>query len=239
MFAICGVSAACGGRVQVDGRTSPASNAGGASGSSGAPSVAGTWSDGGAAGRAGGGAALPDGGAGVPPTPLGCSAPTDESACTSATVLLDLHHVTSDPASGLSVEPLQAPDYGVRPDDHVPSYIQPDPSAWDRSTRPAGACVFRLHGMSASCLSRGLLFEGGCPAPGDPGVAPQSFYESPFCKQALVPGCPISDPWGIVGAWWYLQNDGADVDLVVCAPGCEVAIAGPGGACLSFNAPSK
>jgi hypothetical protein len=169
------------------------------------------------------------------PTPVGCTVPSDDSACTSASVLLDLHHVTSDPASGLFVEPLQAPDYGVRPADHVASYIQPDPSTWDRSPQPAGACVFRLHGMNAICLSHGMLFAGDCPPPGESGVAPESFYESPFCAQALVPGCPISDPWGLVGAWWYLQRDGADVDLVVCAPGCAVAIAGSGGACLRFD----
>jgi hypothetical protein len=170
-------------------------------------------------------------------TPVGCSAPTDDAACTALNVLLDLHHITSDPASGVSVEPLQAPDYGVRPEDHVASYVLPDASAWDRSPRPAGACVFRLHGVSASCLSHGTLWEGGCPAPGKPSVAPGSFYETSLCGQALVPGCPISDPWSNIGNWWYLQHDGADVDLVVCAPECAAAIADPGGACLSSSGP--
>ena len=89
--------------------------------------------------------------------------------------------------------------------------------------------------MTASCLRNGFLFEGGCPVPGIQGVAPSSFYDMPYCRENVGPGCPITDPWSLDGAWWYLQPDGANVDLVVCAPECAVAITGSDGrACLAL-----
>jgi hypothetical protein len=152
--------------------------------------------------------------------------------------LIDLHATTMDTGSGVYVEPLQVPDYGTRPNNYFPQYDLPDPSSWDRSMLPAGACVFRVHGMAANCVRDGILFEGECPAPGVGGVAPGGFYGGPYCGQNVGPGCPIADPWSEVGYWWYMQPDGANVDLVICAPECAGAFAWTGGACLKLSPPT-
>jgi hypothetical protein len=103
---------------------------------------------------------------------------------------------------------------------------------------PAGACVFRVHGMGANCVRNGILFVGDCPGPGVAGTAPTGFYDWPYCGQNVVPGCPTADPWGPVGLWWYLQPDGANVDLVVCAPECAAGI-DSAGACLNLFPPTR
>ena len=168
--------------------------------------------------------------------PTVCPAPTIDASCPSADILIDLHATTVDTGSGIYAEPLQVPDYGTPPN-NFPQYDFPDPSSWDRSPLPAGACIFRLHGMSADCVRNGILFVGACPAPGVPGVAPGSFYDEPFCGQSIVPGCPTADPWSPAGFWWYSQPDGANVDLVVCAPECAEGI-DSAGACLNLVPPT-
>jgi hypothetical protein len=234
-LAVGGILAACGGRAQFDARAN-ASNDGATGGDSGMPSVGGAPSIAGAPNElgAGRGGVLPDAGAGMSSQlPANCPAPAVDAACPSGNIVLDVRGTNVDPVTGISVEALQVPNYGTRPEGYFPSYVLPDPSTWDRSTRPAGSCVFRIHGMTASCLRNGVLFENGCPAPDMPGVAPSSFYDRPYCGEDTSPGCPIADPWSLQGDWWYLQPDGANVDLVVCAPVCAVAIVGSGGsACL-------
>jgi len=170
------------------------------------------------------------------PSRLGgvCPAPTLPASCPSVNVLIDPHAATKDALSGVYVEPLQAPDYGTRPYNYFPQYELPDPSSWDRSPLPAGACVFRVHGMGANCVRNGLLFVGQCPAPGIVLPAPGGFYDTSYCEQGISPGCPIADPWGEQGHWWYLQPDGANVDLVICAPECANSIGSDGRACLSL-----
>jgi hypothetical protein len=155
-----------------------------------------------------------------------------DAACVAVQLPLDLHAVTVDQASGVSAEPLQVPSYAARPGNYAPEYDEPDPSTWDRSPLPAGACVFRIHGLHANCQRNGVLFEGGCAS----GVAPGSFYDTQYCAQNVDPGCPSADPWReSTGYWWYTQPDGADVDLVVCAPECNIAITQSQGACLRLR----
>jgi hypothetical protein len=166
-----------------------------------------------------------------------CPAATVDASCPAANILI-APHATIDTGSGLYAEPLQVPTFGTRPNGYFPHYDLPDPSSWDRSPLPTGACVFRVHGMGAECVRNGILFEGECPAPGFPGAAPASFYDGPYCGQSVVPGCPISDPWGDEGNWWYLQPDGANVDLVICAPECATDGIDSDGACLSLSPPT-
>jgi len=235
LIALGGGFLACGGRVELE-HGAPAPN--GIAGGSGAPvsgGQPGIGSGGVQAGTGGMSAAATSGDAsgGLPPTlPVRCSSPVHPS-CSPTELPLELRGVTVDPASGVSAEPLQVPNYGVRPGDYTPSFELPDPSVWDRSARPAGACVFRLRGVQADCLLHGLLFVGVCPEPGFPGVAPDGFYESHVdsCSQSPTPGCPTADPWSLVGAWWYLQHEGAELELVVCAPEC-VLLGSSGTACL-------
>lgn len=141
---------------------------------------------------------------------------------------------------GVSVEALQVPDYSVGPNppaSGVP-YPPPDPPAWDRSELPAGACVFRLHGVDTACYPKGAtFFTGSCSGleDGRPLTAPSSFYDQYKCTN-VAPGCPASDPWsGEPGYWWYFTAESDSVaDLVVCAPACANSFYGYGG-CLRLH----
>ena len=125
------------------------------------------------------------------------------------------------PRAGVWVEPLQIPNYTQDPSEYLPKV---DPSKWDRSARPVGACVLRIHGLSGSCLRRGNLFANTCASRADPDgahVVPFGYYEEDSCSQGIAPGCPsaaASDSNN--GYWWYLVARGEDTDLVVCAPQC-------------------
>jgi len=141
---------------------------------------------------------------------------------------------------GVSIESLQVPDYSVAPNpppEGVP-YPTPDPSEWDRSELPAGACVFRLHGVDARCYPKGAtFFTGSCGGleDGRPLIAPSSFYDEYKCTD-VVPGCPASDPWsGEPGFWWYFVPESDTVtELVICAPACANSFYGYGG-CLRLH----
>lgn len=141
---------------------------------------------------------------------------------------------------GVTVDTLQVPDYSVAPNppaEGVP-YPEPDPSTWDRSETPAGACVFRLHGVDTRCYPKGAtFFTGSCNGldEGRPLIAPDSFYDEYKCKD-VAPGCPASDPWsGEPGNWWYFSPESDSVtNLVVCAPACANSFYGYGG-CLRLH----
>jgi hypothetical protein len=141
---------------------------------------------------------------------------------------------------GVTVDTLAVPDYSIAPNPPAAGvpYPEPDPSAWDRSETPAGACVFRLHGVDARCYPKGAtFFTGSCGglADGRPLIAPYSFYDAYKCTD-VSPGCAASDPWsGEPGNWWYFAPESAAVTrLVVCAPACANSFFGYGG-CLRLH----
>jgi hypothetical protein len=84
---------------------------------------------------------------------------------------------------------------------------------------PAGAYVFRVHGLRASCYpAGGRFYADNCS--GTVRVLPSSFYEQ-HCSEA--PGCSSSENvfYGNtdIGQWWYLNDRGdSALDVVVCAP---------------------
>lgn len=145
---------------------------------------------------------------------------------------------TTTVTDGITVEPLQLPDFSSCPFPAglpVPT-VSDDPADWDRSARPAGACVFRLHGLDAACFpDGGIFFVGSCASllSGAPKIAPGSFYDVQRC--GVAPGCPSSNPWTDgPGYWWYLVDRGPDTaDLVICAPECQRSFAT--GGCLRMH----
>lgn len=141
----------------------------------------------------------------------------------------------------VTVVPLQEP--GAWNTDPPPvADRDPDPSTWDRSSTPAGACVFHLYGVDGRCYPEGgTFFTGPCVALDGPGpkVAPGSYYENPgICSGA--PGCPsTSADIGAPGYWWYLGDPfliGEQIvtDLVICAPECFQSFT-PNGGCLRLR----
>lgn len=155
--------------------------------------------------------------------------------------------ITIDPGSlepvcapgGITVEPLQVPELPRPGESNADPSVEDDPAKWDRSERPAGAYVVRLHGLRSSCYPVGGTFWSATCDVGTM-VRSQSFYEQ-HCS--VAPGCPTAsanpDPTASgIGAWWYLAARGdRAVDLVVCAPllwnyvygGCLML--GPDGRC--------
>ncbi len=137
------------------------------------------------------------------------------------------------PRTGVWVEPLQIPDY---PQGSPADPPEVDPSKWDRSPLPAGACVLRIHGLSGACLQFSPLYIGTCAAlaaPDAPHAIPISYYETGSCRQGIAPGCPsasASDRRN--GNWWYLVARGEDTDLVVCATECSNSFGSEKRACL-------
>jgi hypothetical protein len=245
-FALC---VACGGRAEEAAPLRPSVNAQAGSGSSGAPSFGGSSGASSSAGAVTGTAGQPvSGGQSGAPVggasnliALGCPDPATNAACPAVTADLDFRSTTDNQSSSW-VEPLQVPQFGSRPPNYYPPDPGVDPALWDRSALPAGACVFRLHGMPGSCIRPGYIFEGTCtrlddgglaPSPGEP--SPGDFYENNTCAQGIAPGCPSSNPWGYDGFWWYMVPRGADTDLVVCAPECAQAFQANGQTCLTIH----
>jgi hypothetical protein len=158
----------------------------------------------------------------VEPSELLSCEPVPDATCSGLTVNLLGSSLTNDVWS----EPLQVPKYGTRPDGYYPPSANTDPASWDRSPLPAGACVFRIHGLTPNCVRSGTLWEASCQPDGfgDERLLAPSFYETGVCMRHIAPGCPTADPWNAAGHWWYLQPDGENVDLVVCAPECASSI---------------
>ncbi|HEX3777147.1 MAG TPA: hypothetical protein VHV51_21890 [Polyangiaceae bacterium] len=136
------------------------------------------------------------------------------------------------PATVVTSTPLQYPSYEPQPDGGT---LEPnqntDPSTWDRSPLPAGACVFRVQGLSAACLLHARIIAGPCNASVQVGLINVSDVGQ--CGAGAIPGCSTSDPWRSGGDWWYVQADGTDYDIVMCAPECAQQVARNGGACLT------
>jgi len=159
-----------------------------------------------------------------------CPQASSNRSCPATEIDIRFAHEAIGPRSEVWVEPLQIPDYPGE----FPATLEP--SKWDRSPLPAGACVLRIHGLSGACLQPGALFVGTCAALADPDaphVLPFSYYEENFCRQGIAPGCPsaaASDSGN--GSWWYLVARGEDTDLVVCAPECGGAFIAQKRACL-------
>ncbi|HET9959945.1 MAG TPA: hypothetical protein VFQ61_35880 [Polyangiaceae bacterium] len=163
----------------------------------------------GGAGGSSGQSTLAAGGVFIPPPGLGGS----PGRCPSRSFNLDVHSAQTAPEEeGVWIETLQAP-----PPVYVPLFgaaVNTDPETWDRSALPAGAGVFRLHGIDASCYPHGgYMYYGGS---GDGPIEPYNFYETSQCES--LPGCPsatVNDQdWG---AWWYLTGNQTAADLIVCA----------------------
>lgn len=195
--------------------------------------VGGAMSTVGGSGGVGGGAAAAEA-----DSTLSNSCPQTMSNPSCRTTLIDISfsHDGPSPHSGIWVEALQLPEYP--PTDLRDLRYRPaiDPSKWDRSPLPAGACVLRIHRLAGDCLKFGPLYFDSCAA-----LAAQdaehaisfSFYESPSCREGIAPGCPSADPadWNN-GNWWYLVGRGEDTDLVACAPQCSMAFTSHVQACL-------
>ncbi len=144
--------------------------------------------------------------------------------CSPRTFGFDPSSAETTVSSGITVEPLQLPMF----DDAVGIYrgpMNPDPSTWDRSALPQGACVYRLHGINADCYPEGgAIYAARCGELSADVVQPFSFYEVNHCRD-IAPGCPSAAiATGAPGAWWYLSRVSDTVaDLVICAPECGTA----------------
>jgi hypothetical protein len=244
VFCWLALSGACGGRVQEAAPLPSVDAAAGASsrvtpsfggspdalGSAGAQNVAGMQN---VAGTSAGDAGAPS--AGAPSlVALGCPDPAGSvAACPEVQADLDFRN-TSGNISSSWVEPLQIPQFGTSPAGYYSSAQPVDPALWDRSALPAGACVFRLHGVPGSCLREGNIFLGPCLFDGGPRVSPGDFYENNRCGQGIAPGCPTSDPGSYDGFWWYMVPRGPDIDVVICAPECAQELQPSAQACLTL-----
>lgn len=191
----------------------PAGAAGGAggSGASGSADAGGP----GASGSAGAG--------GSPGVPRGCPDASWGRCDSGVDITLRLDGV-SKTDTGAWAEPLQVPTYPpfmVPPPEpmHVP------PEAWDRSQLPAGACVFRIHGVPPDCLGReGRVSLNACDPGGPPPPLPLGYYELNNCEQGIAPGCPSDDAYAGENYIWYAVPDAESPDttkLVVCAGLCK------------------
>jgi hypothetical protein len=151
-----------------------------------------------------------------------CPQAWSKRSCPAAEIDIRFTRDAVGPRTGVWVEPLQIPDYAEGSRGTNPEI---EPSKWDRSPLPAGACVLRIHGLSGACLRPAILFQGTCASFADPDashVAPFSYYdEYSRCLQGVAPGCPTaSTSDSRNGPWWYFVARGEDTDLVVCAPQC-------------------
>ena len=228
---------ACGGRTRGDGSDEAPSVSAGRGGASGA-GVGGSrpvMSAGGATPTVvGATAAVAGSGAGAPVAGSGAGAAEANSdlsnscpqalgnrSCPAAEIDIRFTRDAVDPRTGVWVEPLQIPDYAEGSRGTNPEI---EPSKWDRSPLPAGACVLRIHGLSGACLRPAILFQGTCASLADTDashVAPGSYYDAYHCLQGVAPGCPTaSTSDSRNGYWWYFVARGEDTDLVVCAPEC-------------------
>jgi len=194
-------------------------------------------SAGGATPTSGGAGAAIAGSSGGDPEPdsdlsNSCPQVRSDRSCPATEIDIRFTRDAVGPRTEVWVEPLQTPDYPQEEPANLPEF---EPSKWDRSPLPAGACVLRIHGLSGACLQRGLLYVGTCASLADPDashIVPFGYYEGYSCEQGIAPGCPsaaASDSRN--GYWWYLVARGEDTDLVVCAPECGTAFASKRG-CL-------
>jgi hypothetical protein len=221
--------AACGGRAISDeaGNGSESDAIGGEAGSSSTGAVAG-FVIGGSSGVGFGGSTSAGGVAGTGAQVESiCPDGSATRSCTGVRISLGPN---PSQETVIPVTVLQYPSYGTI----TPNFAQPrDPKTWDRSPLPSGACVFRVHGFSASCLMQARMFVGLCS--GQNSVAPTSFYETNECSAGILPGCPSSDPGDSqANSLWYVQTDDRDFDIVVCAAECAV-LESSGGACLALQ----
>jgi hypothetical protein len=231
---------ACGGRAQEAAPLPPVDTAAGAGSGAAASFGGGSEASGGASTQAGTAAQSAAGMQSVAGAPsagapnlvaLGCPDPTGSvAACPAVAANLDFGSTSGNSSSW--VEPLQIPQFGTRPAGYYPADPNVDPALWDRAALPAGACVFRLHGVPGSCLRPGRIDEGSCLLDGVPPVSPGDFYENNLCGQGVAPGCPTSDPWAPEGYWWYMVPRGVDTDVVICAPECAQQLQLSGECCL-------
>ncbi len=137
--------------------------------------------------------------------------------------------------NGVVIEALQIPVFDASNQGPLFDYSTAPPELWDRSALPAGACVFRLHGVDARCysdLDRSIIQTGGCDRPLE--VAPGG-YDVRQCRD-IAPGCPKATWFTTPGYWWYLNEADGAVDVVICAPECAGSFAG-GSHCLRLNPP--
>lgn len=107
---------------------------------------------------------------------------------------------------------------------------------------PAGACVFRIHGLTPECYQLGRhnwIKNRACDDFLLTGFSPAAYYDArDAVSPSVEPGCP-SPNWGASaqGYWWYLNAVGPDTaDVVICAPECANAFASSGRACVYLAA---
>jgi hypothetical protein len=224
--------AACGGRARDEGSGDPPSADLGSGGTGGVGAgVAGS--------DVGAGVAGSDASAAEADSDLSNSCPQAPSNRSCPAAEIDIHFTRDSvvPGAEVWVEPLQIPNYPQGLLENLPVV---EPSKWDRSPLPAGACVLRIHGLSGACLRPGLLFVGTCASRAAPEaslIVPFGYYEGYSCNQGIAPGCPsaAASDWNN-GYWWYLVARGEDTDLVVCAPECGTSFGAGKHGCLSIAA---
>lgn len=152
--------------------------------------------------------------------------------CESRTLLTVRTDGRSEGEGRIWAEPLQVDRPPPRPI-MTPS-TEPGPEAWDRSERPAGACVFRIHGAPASCFAgRAHMTFLPCDPSDRQRPIHLSYYELASCEQGIAPGCPSPNaPWGSQNyAWYATREDEATVTVVMCAGLCETMVQS-GAACF-------
>jgi hypothetical protein len=153
--------------------------------------------------------------------------------CPFRSIRIDLTQVgTARLTNGVEVEPLQVPTFSAETRGDP---AQPSAPVWDDSPVPAGACVFRLRGVDASCYRKSAqLFLGLCD---EHLISPSSFYEQRGCNE--TPRC-AGPAWGSpsLSFWWYLAPAAVDSNLVLCAAECAQEISARG-ACLFLDSDSR
>lgn len=208
---------------------------GGTAGSAGDTEAAGRDGGGGTSGTAGdgdggrvtlAGASGASGGVGgATHTPRGCP-DASWASCDAGLALTVRVDGPTEAADGVWVEPLQVPtSFPQSPSAPPPEALPTPPAKWDRSALPAGACVFRVHGVPADCLGRsGRVTFGAC-VPG-PVPVPLGYYELPNCDQGIAPGCPSDYPYAGENYIWYSVPEPSvanETTLVLCAGLCATA----------------
>lgn len=165
-----------------------------------------------------------------PAVPLGCPDSSWDRCEGGLTVTLQLDGPSLATGGPAWAEPLQVPtltDAMV-----LPPAAPADPAAWDRSELPAGACVFRLHGVTPGCVGRGTLRFGDCAE--NTHIIPESYYERPACSEGTAPGCPSPEPDQSAQFWYAVPDQTHEnvTTLVLCAGLCA-AVEAYQAACLS------
>jgi hypothetical protein len=126
--------------------------------------------------------------------------------------------------NGMWAEPLQMEP---PPPLSFPPGPRQSPEEWDRSERPAGACVFRVHGIPPGCFGLGAdLSLVSCRIPG-PRPIPPSYYELPGCADGIAPGCPTAADGSSTQnySWYAVPAADGTATVVLCARFCEMLLA--------------